>query len=742
MEAGTVYGFSQVYSGANNQFYIKRHSNSATGSAVITLNRDDDNVTFAGTVGIGVAPAAGVSLDIREDSTTNVADFRNANASGFGLYVAGGSTASQYAFRAADKDNTALFSVMSDGNVGIGVAPQQLLHLKSDNPKVYLEDGNAGSDEKVYSIYPAGSQYVIETLADDYGAGQSAYVIDRTGTTVDEQKFYINNTAALTLGASQLATFAGIVETDKIFVAKGQNLSHGTSQLKLSQESTAKSQIRFYGADTSTAGSLEFMGSSSDGSAGAVRMTINADGDVGVGVTPAAKFHVKQTAANYIGHFEQSHANSYGVWIEEATGASAGYPLLQVTPEGGSNPYLRIDSGGLVAIGTTPQFNRELLVKGEIAAFASDSGDNQLLMAATSTQTNISATYGSSGSYVPMQFETGGAVRMTVDSTGNVKLGNSTTGTPAVNADDLVIDKGAAESGITIISTTASSLRFGDAANTSIGYIEYGHPNNNMNFGTNGSVAMQIDSNGRVSTGGGYGATNWQFLSKPSSGGTVDTNGGAGYFALGDGYTTSGAILMVRNDGDRGARGDANGSSLFKAEFNDGYTAMDINKDGTVLFAKTDVNVNTVGYRFDYDGQSYTSIATSNATHYVRDTTNTVYRFYVTGGGVIYATDTSISSISDVTLKENIKPLETGLDEILKLQPRRFDWKNGDGKNIAGFVAQEVEEVLPDLVSDGKYTEEETKKTLKMGDMIPTLVKAVQELKAEVDELKKNCNCK
>ena len=29
-----------------------------------------------------------------------------------------------------------------------------------------------------------------------------------------------------------------------------------------------------------------------------------------------------------------------------------------------------------------------------------------------------------------------------------------------------------------------------------------------------------------------------------------------------------------------------------------------------------------------------------------------------------------------------------------------------------------------------------------MGDMIPTLVKAVQELKAEVDELKKNCNCK
>ena len=55
MEAGTIYGFSQVYSGANNQFYIKRHSNSATGSAVITLNRDNDNATFAGNIRTGTS---------------------------------------------------------------------------------------------------------------------------------------------------------------------------------------------------------------------------------------------------------------------------------------------------------------------------------------------------------------------------------------------------------------------------------------------------------------------------------------------------------------------------------------------------------------------------------------------------------------------------------------------------------------------------------------------------------------
>ena len=58
------------------------------------------------------------------------------------------------------------------------------------------------------------------------------------------------------------------------------------------------------------------------------------------------------------------------------------------------------------------------------------------------------------------------------------------------------------------------------------------------------------------------------------------------------------------------------------------------------------------------------------------------------------------------------------------------------GQREIGFIAQEVEQVLPDLVAPFKYNEEETKLGLKMGDMIPTLVKAIQELKAEVDSLK------
>ena len=84
---------------------------------------------------------------------------------------------------------------------------------------------------------------------------------------------------------------------------------------------------------------------------------------------------------------------------------------------------------------------------------------------------------------------------------GNVKIGSSTTGTPAVNADDLVIDKGASESGITLISTAAASIRFGDAANTSIGLVEYNHNSNYMRFSTNNAEALRILSGGQVCIG-------------------------------------------------------------------------------------------------------------------------------------------------------------------------------------------------------------------------------------------------
>ena len=126
------------------------------------------------------------------------------------------------------------------------------------------------------------------------------------------------------------------------------------------------------------------------------------------------------------------------------------------------------------------------------------------------------------------------------------------------------------------------------------------------------------------------------------------------------------------------------------------------------------------------------------------------FRFYVGYGGTISATSTSINGLSDISLKENIRDLETGLNEVMALRPRRFDWKDDaqiNEKNVAGFIAQELETVLPELVYEYKYSKDETKKSIKMGDILPTLVKAIQEqqamiqtLQAEVADLKSKVN--
>ena len=76
----------------------------------------------------------------------------------------------------------------------------------------------------------------------------------------------------------------------------------------------------------------------------------------------------------------------------------------------------------------------------------------------------------------------------------------------------------------------------------------------------------------------------------------------------------------------------------------------------------------------------------------------------------------------------------------MSLKPRRFDWKENEGsneKNVAGFIAQEVETVLPDLIGNYLHEELDDAKSVRMGDMLPTLVKAIQEQQDQIDKLSK-----
>lgn len=93
---------------------------------------------------------------------------------------------------------------------------------------------------------------------------------------------------------------------------------------------------------------------------------------------------------------------------------------------------------------------------------------------------------------------------------------------------------------------------------------------------------------------------------------------------------------------------------------------------------------------------------------------------------------------SDQRLKEDVAPLMDALEKILKLQPVTWRWKNENNKDRQlGFIAQDVEKVLPELVSEGTWSDGESYKHLATGDILPYLVGAMHEQQVQIDKLRK-----
>ena len=96
-----------------------------------------------------------------------------------------------------------------------------------------------------------------------------------------------------------------------------------------------------------------------------------------------------------------------------------------------------------------------------------------------------------------------------------------------------------------------------------------------------------------------------------------------------------------------------------------------------------------------------------------------------------------VTSLSDARTKENVETVENGLELVDQL---RGVWYNklGSEERKVGVIAQEVEEVLPEVVR----TDPAGMKSVDYGKMVGVLIEAIKDLKAEVEELKANkCNC-
>lgn len=112
-------------------------------------------------------------------------------------------------------------------------------------------------------------------------------------------------------------------------------------------------------------------------------------------------------------------------------------------------------------------------------------------------------------------------------------------------------------------------------------------------------------------------------------------------------------------------------------------------------------------------------------------------QFNFNTSGQAYNTTGTWGTISDARVKENIAPAHGYLDSLCQLEVVNYNLIDRSDK-LLGFVAQQVEQVMPGLVDTNANDEFnlDDLKSIKTSVLIPMLVKAVQELKAQVDELK------
>jgi len=155
-------------------------------------------------------------------------------------------------------------------------------------------------------------------------------------------------------------------------------------------------------------------------------------------------------------------------------------------------------------------------------------------------------------------------------------------------------------------------------------------------------------------------------------------------------------------------------------------------QQGAIIVGQQDINTSAFSWMAFYTNNA------GNVTQAMKISSN---------GSIGAPSGTNIYNASDIRLKKNIITTPYGLDAISALNPIKFNWIDGfekseDGKDMLGFVAQEVQEVIPEAVESfgGSVDLNGTKidNPLRVNEkfIIPVLVKAIQELKAEIETLK------
>ena len=94
-----------------------------------------------------------------------------------------------------------------------------------------------------------------------------------------------------------------------------------------------------------------------------------------------------------------------------------------------------------------------------------------------------------------------------------------------------------------------------------------------------------------------------------------------------------------------------------------------------------------------------------------------------------------ITSQSDISLKDNVVTYENALDKVLALRGVEYDRNDLDGKHEVGLIAQEVEEIIPEVVG-----EEGGIKNIAYGKLTAVLIEAIKEQQQQINDLRQQLN--
>ena len=195
-----------------------------------------------------------------------------------------------------------------------------------------------------------------------------------------------------------------------------------------------------------------------------------------------------------------------------------------------------------------------------------------------------------------------------------------------------------------------------------------------------------------------------------------------------------GAVSLYHNDTQMVST-SANGLSFAdnkKATFGDSAD-LEIYHDGTNSFIK---DVGTGGLFLRGDTVLSLGVGSESA---VRCTINSDVKLYfddaeklaTTSGGIsvtgAITASGNITAYSDERLKTDIKTIDNALDKVSQMRGVTF---TKDDKKGSGVIAEEMEQVAPELVMDGEY------KSVAYGNIVGYLIEAIKELKTELKELK------